>query len=131
MTYKAQLKIGNKEFNVITCEYELQRDVDAKGRPSSGIYGGTINLSIESTDDNSIIELMVNQYKPIDGSIIFTKSNERYAMKELSFENGYIIKYLEKIDTTGPTSMLTNFVISAEKIKIGNAEHANDWPTVV
>ena len=128
MAFKAQLKIGSKEFDVITCDYALRRDVDAKGRPASGLYGGTINLAVESTDDTSIIESMVNQYKPVDGTITFKKSDEDAKMKELSWEKGYVINFAEALNTVGEYPMLIKFTVSAQKIKVGNAEHKNDWP---
>ena len=84
MAYKARLKISNKYFDIVTCEYELRRDVDSTLRPTSVIHGGTINLSVESTDDNFIIESMLNQSRSIDGSIIFT--NEDLKIRELSFK---------------------------------------------
>lgn len=128
MAFKAVCKIGSKEFDVISCDYALRRDVDAKGRPSSGLYGGTINLAVESTDDTSIIESMVNQYKPVDGTVTFKKSDEDAKMKELTWEKGYIINFAESLDIVGAQPMLIHFTVSAQKIKIGNAEHKNDWP---
>jgi hypothetical protein len=128
MAFKAVCKIGSKEFDVISCDYALRRDVDAKGRPSSGLYGGTINLAVESTDDTSIIESMVNQYKPVDGTVTFKKSDEDAKMKELTWEKGYIINFAESLDIIGAQAMLIHFTVSAQKIKIGNAEHKNDWP---
>ena len=100
MSFKATLKIGSKEFDVISCSYALHREVDGKGRPASVVYGGTIDLGIESTDDTSIIEAMVNnQHKPLDGTITFKKSDEDAKMKELSFEKGYVVKFSESFDT--------------------------------
>lgn len=129
MAFNAKLKIGSADnIDVIKCDYALRRDVDPKGRPSSGVYGGTINLSVESTDDTSIIESMVNQYKPIDGTVTFKKGDEDAKMKELSWEKGYVISYKEGIDKNGDVPMLIDFTVSAEKIKIGNAEHKNEWP---
>ena len=129
MSFNAKLKLGSKDnIDVLSCDYALRRDVDAKGRPSSGLYGGAINLSVESTDDTSIIESMMNQYKPIDGAITFKKSDEDSKMKELSFEKGYIIYLKESIDVKGSQPMQIDFTISAQKIKIGNAEHKNEWP---
>ena len=129
MAFKAQLKMGSKEFDVINCNYALQRDVDAKGRPASVVYGGTVNLTIESTDDTSVIEAMVNnQFKPLDGKVTFKKSDEDAKMKELTFEKGYVVAFAESFDTTGKQPMLISFTISAQTIKIGSAEHKNDWP---
>src|SRR3989337_2854745 len=102
MSFNAKLKFGGKDgIDVLACDYKLHRDVDAKGRPSSGVYGGTINLTIESTDDTSIIESMVNQYKPVDGTVKFKKSDEDAKMKELAWEKGYVIAFKEGIDITG------------------------------
>ena len=129
MSFNAIMKFGNKEGNdVLKCFYKLHRDVDAKGRPSSGVYGGTINLTIESTDDTSIVESMVNQYKPVDGVITFKKSDEDAKMKELEFTKAYVIDFEEVIDVAGSKPMEMVFTISAETLKIGNAEHKNEWP---
>ncbi len=130
MSFKAQLKIGSKEpVDIIACSYALHREVDGKGRPASIVYGGTIDLTIESTDDTSVIEAMVNnQHKPIDGTITFKKSDEDAKMKELSFEKGYVVRFAEAFDTISSKAMLMSFTISAQTIKIGGAEHKNDWP---
>ncbi|HEY0067893.1 MAG TPA: type VI secretion system tube protein TssD, partial [Flavisolibacter sp.] len=90
--------------------------------------GGTINLSVESTDDTSIIESMVNQYKPVDGVVTFKKGDEDAKMKELSWEKGYIVRFQEGIDITGTQPMMIDFTISAEKISINDVEHKNEWP---
>lgn len=129
MAFKTRLTLGSKEFDVLQCSFSLNRDVDAKGRPSSGVYGGTIHIEIESTEDTSVIESMVNnQYKPQAGTITFKKGEEDAKMKELSFEDGYIIQYNEGIAVNDNTPMTLSFVVSARKLKLGNAEHTNDWP---
>ena len=72
---------------------------------------------------------MVNtQYKPINGTITLKKSDEDAKMKELTFEEGYIIQYNEGISIIGNNPMSLSFVISARKLKMGNAQHENDWP---
>ena len=129
MSFKATLKLGNSEFDVITCAYSFYRDVDVKGRPSSIVYGGRIDFSVESTDDTSIIEAMVNnQHKPVDGKVTWTKVDADGTLKELSFEHAFIVAYSEAFSTGGGDSMLISFGVSAETIKIGNAELVNDWP---
>ncbi|WP_345949710.1 MULTISPECIES: type VI secretion system tube protein TssD [unclassified Mucilaginibacter] len=129
MAFKARLNFSGREYDVLNCSYALNRDVDSKGRPASGVYGGTIDIEVESTEDTSVVEAMVNnQYKPIVGSLLIKKSEEDAKMKELTFEDGYIVKYAEGLNITGDTPMTYKFTISARKIKLGNAEHVNDWP---
>jgi hypothetical protein len=93
------------------------------------VYGGTIDFEVESTEDTSILETMVNNiYKPINGSVIFKKSDEDATMKELKFTDAYFINYQEALDTVGSNPMTIRFTVSARKLDVGNASHANDWP---
>lgn len=129
MAFKARLNFSGKEYDVLHCAYSLNRDVDAKGRPSSGVYGGTIDIEIESTEDTSIVESMVNnQYKPLTGTLVIKKTEEDAKMKELHFEDGYIVKFAEGINVNGDHPMTQKFQISARRLKLGNADHTNDWP---
>ncbi len=129
MSFKATLKIGNSEFDVINCSYSFYRDTDIKGRPSSIVYGGKIDFTVESTDDTSVIEAMVNnQHKPVDGSVTWTKVDADGTLKVLTFEHSFIVGYSESFSTGGGDAMYVSFTVSAETIKIGNAELVNDWP---
>jgi len=129
MAFKARLNFSGKDYDVLNCSYAFNRDVDSKGRPSSGVYGGTIDIEIESTEDTSIVEAMVNnQFKPISGSLVIKKSEEDAKMKEVDFQDGYIIKYSEGLNILGETPMSLKFTISARSLKLGNAQQVNDWP---
>ncbi len=129
MAFKATLKMGGKEFDILHCNYAFRRDVDNKGRPSSIIYGGTVQVVIESTEDTSLLESMVNNiYKAQNGSVIFKKSDEDAKMKELQFTDAYIVQYTESLDVTGRSPMSISFTLSARTIKVSNAELVNDWP---
>lgn len=130
MAFKTILAIADKKYRVASVSYALSRSVDMKGRPSSVIYGGSINLDIESTADTSILESMVNnEHKPIDGTITLYKDNEEAKLKEITFTTGYVTSFTESFSASGGMPMMTSFVITAEIIKIGAAEHHNKWPS--
>jgi len=128
MAFRASLKFEGQEYDVLQCDYSFRRDVDLKGRPSSNVYGGTINLVVESTDDTKIVAQMVNQFKPNSGTVIFNKGDEEAKMKELSWSNGYVISYNEALDIVGPEPMKITFVISAQTIKMEGIEIEQKWP---
>lgn len=128
MAFRATLNFGGKEFDVLDCKYSINRDVDIKGRPASNLYGGQITVHVESTEDTSILEQMVNQFKPNTGSVIFKKGDEEAKMKELEWENGYIINFEEDIDIDGSRPMTITFTVSAQTIKIGGANFEQNWP---
>jgi len=128
MAFCATLSLEGKEFDVLDCDYKLKRDVDSKGRPASNIYGGKVRVHVESAEDTSILEQMVSQFKPISDSITFKKGNEEVKMKELTWENGYIVEFEENIDVIGKQPMTTAFVISAQVLKVGGAQFEQNWP---
>jgi len=128
MAFRASLQLAGKEYDVLDCDYKLERDVDTKGRPASNVYGGKIRVKVESTEDTSILEQMVNQFKPISGSIIFKKGDEEAKMKELIWENGYIVDFAESIDVVGSRPMTTSFTVSAQVLKMGGAQFEQNWP---
>jgi len=128
MAFRANLKFEGQDYDVLQCDYSFRRDVDMKGRPSSNVYGGTINLVIESTEDTKIVAQMVNQFKPNSGTVTFNKGDEEAKMKELSWSNGYVINYTEALDIVGPEPMKISFVISAQTIKMEGVEIEQKWP---
>ncbi len=128
MAFKAKLKLNDNEYDVLSCDYSFHRDVDLKGRPESNVYGGEIRFLVESNDDTNIVAQLINQFKPVSGSVTFYKGIEAATMKELSWENGYIVKYHETFDTAGEEPMKIHFEISAEKIMMGSETINHKWP---
>ena len=130
MAFKSTISVdGGDELNLLHCDYALRRDTDASGRPSSVLYGGTIQCEIEATEESGgILEWMCDPHKTKAGKISFYKRSDAAVLKTLEFEEAYVIQFSESIDTVGNNPMTTHFVISAKKIKLGKAEHENPWP---
>ncbi|MGQ1911703.1 type VI secretion system tube protein TssD [Marinifilum sp. RC60d5] len=127
MSFKAKLNVGGKTMNVLSCNYDLTQEVDATGRPSSVTRGGRIMLTVESTDDTDMFEWMCNNFERKDGTVTFLKRDTDAKQKELSFTEGYLVKYEEKFNAFDNMPMAESFTISAREIKMGNGEHINEW----
>ncbi|GAA0873415.1 hypothetical protein GCM10009117_25620 [Gangjinia marincola] len=127
MSFKAKLKVGGKEYNVLGCNYGLHQETDATGRPSSITRGGMITLEVESTSDTSLSDWMFNNFELRSGSIVFLKRDTEATSKELNFNDAYAVKYIENFDSTGENPMTEKITISAREISIGNGSHVNDW----
>lgn len=134
MAFKSSFKFSsgagaNQEMDVLNFNVSFTRDTDKKGRPASDIYGGKITVVVESTPDSVILENMFNQFKPIGGSIVFKKADEDAKMKELVFENAYVVDYEEGLNVSNETPMAIKFTISAQNITLGSAKFEQNWPT--
>ena len=128
-SFRASLSLGGKEFDVLYTEYTFSRDTDKKGKVSSNVYGGRITIEVESTADTSVIEAMLNsQFKSVEGTITFKKTEEDSKMKEIVFKNAYLVYYKEVLDVSGEVPMKLRITVSAEQIQIGNAAIDNRWP---
>lgn len=129
MAFKTILEIGEKKYRVLDVSYSLSRSTDMKGRPASTIYGGTLNITLESTADTFILESMLNnEHKPIDGKITIYRDSEEQSLKEIKFTTAYVTSFTETFMAAGGTPMTYNFTITAEILAIGAAEHDNKWP---
>ncbi len=130
MAYKMTLDMAGKKYDVLSSSFAFTRSVDAKGRPSSGVYGGEIHLAVESYADTTLLETMLNkQNKPQKGSVIYDQGTNDGKMKELKFEDGFITQYSESAAAAGADSMMISITISARVIQVGDAaKHTNLWP---
>ena len=128
-SFRASLALGGKEFDVLYSDYAFTRETDKKGKVSSNVYGGRVTIEIESTEDSSVVEAMLNsQFKAVEGTITFKKTDEDAKLKEVTFKNAYLVYYKETLDVNGEVPMKIRFTVSAEEIQIGNATINNRWP---
>ncbi len=58
MAFRASLELNGKEFDVLYSNYEFSRNNDPKGMPSSSVLAGRRKVTIESTEETSVIEAM-------------------------------------------------------------------------
>ena len=129
MAYQARLNFESKEFDVVRCECCIERSLDAKGRPSSDLYGGRITVEIESTADTTIFTHMATQFTSNSGTITF-KKDEVDVMKEMAWKNGYIIDLIEGMSNTEGTPMSLVFTVSAQTLTVGGIDLKQNWPEV-
>jgi len=127
MAYQATLNFEGKEFDVLRCNYSIGRSVDAKGLPVSRLYGAMATIEIEATADTTIFEHMASQLKSCNGTITF-KKDEVALMKELSWNNGYIIEYKGNKPNAPGDPLTVGFTVSAQMLIIGDATLTQNWP---
>lgn len=130
MAFQAFLKVGSiSDARLMECHYSLQRQTDFMGRPAEEVRGGTIEFTLESSKDNTFAEWVVQPYSTQGGSIEFKDPASGAMLKTVEFEDAYLVSFSESFHNGDDQPMHQTIVLSAKKIKIGNAEHENPWPT--
>jgi hypothetical protein len=127
MSFKAKLEVSGKKYNILNVNYSLAQETDPTGRPSSQTRGGRIEITVESTGETDIFEWMTNSFERKDGKVIFIKRDSDATLKELTFSDGYVVKYRENFDASGTNPLTETFTISAKAIQMGTGEHVNEW----
>jgi hypothetical protein len=128
MAFKATLSLDGKTFNVLSCHFGLHQNIDATGRPASDVRGGTVSVTIESTDDTTIYTWMTDAHAFKDGKVTFYKRDQDSKMKELEFKQAACIDYSENFDANSSSPMSLSFTLSAKELSVGGNSHANPWP---
>ncbi len=117
--------------NVYMVSYDLYTAKDETGRPSDRAHAGLIKISRESDPTSDIARWAMDSSKPNwkAGKVTF-KNPDDSAMKELSWEEGFITKYEETvphIKQNPDDQVFEYFEISCHKLAIADAEIDNRW----
>lgn len=135
MAVRARLNLDKlNDVRVIDFSYNFNRDIDASGRPSGVVRGGTVQMTIESTKSAFLPTWMtLAQGKTKEGQIeIMDDTDDQKPIKTVKFKDAYIVEYGENFSWQGGENMMETFVLSAREITIegdgGPAVYENEWP---
>ena len=131
MAYTAVMDVDGKKFKVRHCTYSLHQNLDENGRPSTQVMGGTLQVEVESSDDETLISWMMDPTGKKKGTITFAKTDEEGELKKLNFEDAFLTSYTESMDAISNSPMIENVVISAKKLTSNGVEHENVWESVL
>lgn len=128
MAFNAKFNVDGEDYNVFSCSYHFYQETDTTGRPSSIARGGQVTLTVESDDRVKLMEWMVDSYKLLSGSIkFFKRDSETAIMKQVDFTDAYLVSYDETFSHESNNPMVTTITFSAKELKVGSAEHKNQW----
>jgi hypothetical protein len=129
MAFKAKFSVAGKEYNLLSCSYHLYQETDPTGRPSSVTRGGSVTVTVESTDDTSLFAWMCDSFAHKDGNLkFFKRDSESAILKQLDFEDAYCVSFDESFSHETSIPMVITLTLSAKKIAIGGDNHTNEWP---
>ena len=129
MPFNANLEVDNKQFRIINCNYEMKRETDEFGKPTTPTRGGKITITIESSTEPIFAIWMTSEKMRKAGKIVFEDPLEDADYKTVEFTDAYMVKYKEEFGSDAVDSgMIETFTISAKELKIGDAKKENKWP---
>ncbi len=123
MSHTAYLRIKDKEYLLISCDYEFVQSMGWNGQPAGRPTSGLIHLILVSPDneDTFFHDWLQDTMESKDGSIAFTADKAGIPLpKTLCFRDAYCIHLVEYFDGRLPMQMVTKITISAAEIDFCN-----------
>lgn len=97
MSIRAVLCINRREYRVLRYRQRFARRVSSNGMLASDLYGGTIDVEFESERDSGVFALMTDENTPtIEGYLRISPSEEDTMVRELKFDEAYLVGYSEQ-----------------------------------
>ena len=117
-------------YNIISCEYEFNKQIDKNGKPCAYPRGGIIDLSFQTQnniDDIRFHEWALSKNERKSGKIEFNNTDAGiFSRKILRYKYAHCIHLSEKFNAQESEQMITNIKISAAIISFGNLEFKNN-----
>src|ERR1700730_14215715 len=126
MSFKAELSIEGKVYNVRRFFTLIHRKTDAKGRPTS-MPQWLIVLRIDAVDDTTLTSWMIDPTKQLDGKLTIYKIDQDTKLKEIQFKKSYCYSMVDifQSDVSYATSEI---YIGGKDIQINTASLKQNWP---
>lgn len=121
-----------KEREVMMVTYTFNQATDKEGQMTGIPRGGKITIRVKALNDGNpeLMNWMVQQALPKNGSIDFLKTTDNTKMKSIEFTDAYCVDYREYWEDKvgdGSNAHYEEIVISCREIKNGNVVYTNEW----
>ena len=132
--HTAIFELEGAKAQVLDLNYSFSRSTDPeKGQPTKVVRNGFISITIRSDEKEmvgKIIKWMSAQDLGKEGAItIFKDAEQTKSLKKIEFENAFVVSYRENYNSqAGSDNTLETFEITAEKIRVSDAEFTMKWP---
>lgn len=129
-SFSAFLEVGGSRYPLTYYDLYIHQQTDSLGRPASPTLGGTITVELHSPGQNDTVltEWMLSPTRQHDGFVHLYRDDTKAKLKTISFFNAYAVGMGEHFSASGSGPMLTQLVISPQRVAVGGIVHDNNWP---
>ncbi|MEN9919785.1 MAG: hypothetical protein RL662_2221 [Bacteroidota bacterium] len=136
-THRSFLVLGGGAADIVSlakgghellhCSYTFQQGVDPRGKATTRVYGGNIQLTLSQLPPKEITAWALSSRKYQSGAIVMLDS-ENIPVERVLFENAACVGIDVNYTQSGDTYCATQLVIEAEVIIVGNGiDFLNEW----
>lgn len=129
MSFSADFILLGISYPIRRLQWSITQNRDQLGRPNAVAYGGQLQVEIDSTRDEVLVNWMFSPRKKLDGQIRLRHADSRATLKTIEFKNAFCVLLKGSFDAnSNELSMTKSLLISAEHLLVGEVEVVNHWP---
>jgi hypothetical protein len=114
-------------YEVLDCNFDFHQGIDRKGKATTRVYSGTIQVKLSQLPRNDMIEWALDSRKYTDGVIIMLEA-DNLPVEKFIFKNATCISFDIDYTLKGDSYTCTTLVIQSEKLVVGDGiEFENEW----
>jgi hypothetical protein len=95
-SFYAELHLDGQRYPVVHCSYEVFQGVDPRGRATSKVRHGRLQLTLDVPDSEQLLAWAAAPTYPLDGDVVFYDPAGGHARETLSFAAGECVSYEEE-----------------------------------
>lgn len=116
-------------YEILYCNSSFRQGIDQKGKATTRVYGGTIELILSQLPSIDIMQWGLQSRKYKDGAIV-TLNNENIPIDKTIFKNAACTSFHIDYTQKGETYATTKLVLKAESLLVGDGiNFDNEWTT--
>ena len=119
--------ISAPHYPITICKQHMRQHLDERGRPSSQVYPGQVELTMPVPTGTDLIAWARDPHKTLTCHLIFQDLEGLIPSLTLRLEQAYCVSYGEHFqpDVTGQVAFFCQLTIAAERI----IKHGTDFKT--
>lgn len=118
MAFKGVFKFKSKEYRLLNFSHTIERTLDSRGAPASGVKGGMVSITIEIADNNDLAAWAMLDYQVEEGEVVIYKRDSEATLRSLKFKDAYIYFYQESFSADDNTPCTFTFYVTAKEIEL-------------
>lgn len=115
----------HENYELIYCEYSLNKSTDKNGQVDDGITAGNITVALPMLPNGNILNWVFDSQKKYNGEITINDSYSE-SLERVYFEVGRPINFRMHYEPGETTNILLILTINAQRLIIGQDEYINN-----
>ena len=112
---------------ILSYRLSFQQGFDKRGKASTRVYGGTINITLSQLPPQNVIEWGMRSRKYENGVVVLV-DGENLPVEKIIFQNAACVEFEINYTESGDSYASTKITIQAEKLIVGNGvDFSNEW----